>query len=111
MDKINHSRTVIKQILSEHAEFTFSYDDIDVIPMFYERSDSYLLMNIGWANTGRVYSIPMHLRIKNDKVWLEQDNTDAEIAQQLIDAGIPKEELVLGFFSPEHRKLTECAVG
>lgn len=33
-------------------------------------------------------------RIKDQKVWIEWDGTDEEIAQQLIDAGIKEEDMV-----------------
>lgn len=110
MDKIERYRTIVKQILSQHAEYTLNYGDIDTIPMFDERSDSYLLLDVGWAKTGRVYAIPLHLRIKHDKIWIERDNTDAEIAEELLEAGVPKEDIVLGFYRPERRKITEFAV-
>jgi hypothetical protein len=69
-----------------------------------------MVMDIGWNNAGRVHSVPIHLRIKNDKIWLEWDGTDQEIAQQLINAGVPQEEIVLAFYRPERRKLTGFAL-
>jgi len=51
-----------------------------------------------------------HLRIRNEKIWVEADNTDALIVQQLLDAGIPKQSIVLAFHSPQKRPLTEFAV-
>ncbi len=110
MDKVKNYRSIIKQILSQHAEHTFSYGDIETIPMFDERSDSYLLVDVGWGVTGRVYTVPVHLRIKQNKVWIERDSTDAEIAEQLLEAGVPKEDIVLGFYRPERRKITEFAI-
>ncbi|MEM7128617.1 MAG: XisI protein [Chloroflexota bacterium] len=110
MDKINNYRSIIKQILSQHAEYMLSYGEVETIPTFDERSDSYLLLDIGWGKTGRVYSVPLHLRIKQDKIWVERDNTDAGIAEELLDAGVEKEDIVLGFYRPERRKITEFAV-
>ena len=45
----------------------------------------------------------MDVAIRGGKVWLEADNTDAVIARELIGAGIPKSEIVLGFRAPELR--------
>ena len=42
--------------------------------------------------------------------WIQRDGTEYGIAQELVDAGIPKERIVLAFKSPELRKLTEFAV-
>ncbi len=110
MDKLNHYRSIIKQLLSQHAEQTLSYGEIETIPIFDERSDSYLLLDVGWSKTGRVYAVPLHLRLKQGKVWIERDNTDAEIAEALLAAGVPREDIVLGFYRPERRKITEFAV-
>lgn len=110
MDKVNQYRTIIKQILSQHAEYMLSYGDIETIPMFDDRSNSYLLLDVGWGKTGRIYSVPLHLRIKQDKIWVERDNTDAGIAQELLEAGAEREDIVLGFYRPERRRITEFAV-
>ena len=110
MDKINNYRSIIKQILSQHAEYTLSYGEVETIPTFDERSDSYLLLDVGWGKTGRVHSVPLHLRIKQDKIWVERDNTDIGIAEELLEAGVLKEDIVLGFYRPERRKITEFAV-
>ena len=41
---------------------------------------------------------------------LKQENTDTDIAEELVAAGIAKEDIVLGFYRPERRALTEFAV-
>ena len=110
MDKVASYRTIIQQILSQHAEHAISYGEIETIPMFDERSDSYLLLDVGWNKLGRVYSVPLHLRIKTGKVWIERDETDINIAGELLEAGIPKDDIVLGFYRPERRKITDFAV-
>lgn len=110
MDKVASYRSTIKQILSRHAEHTISYGAIETIPVFDERSDSYLLLDVGWNKVGRVHSAPLHLRIKAGKIWIERDETDSAIADELLDAGVPREDIVLGFYRPERRKITEFAV-
>ena len=44
------------------------------------------------------------------KVWIERDNTEDGVAPELVQAGIPKSQIVLAFRSPEVRKHTEYAV-
>jgi hypothetical protein len=41
-----------------------------------------------------------HLQIKNNKIWIHEDRTDFDIAGRLVDAGIPKSDIVLGFVEP-----------
>ena len=51
-----------------------------------------------------------HLEIRNGKIWLLTDNTEDGIATELIAEGVPKDRIVLGFYSPETREMGECAV-
>jgi hypothetical protein len=50
------------------------------------------------------------IRIQDGKVWIEIDGTEDGIANHLLAAGVPKEDIVLGFQPPEMRKHTEFAV-
>lgn len=49
--------------------------------------------------------------ILNDKIWIQKDNTETGIANLLTEKGIPKKDIVLSFYPPAHRELTEFAVG
>ena len=110
MDKLSHYRNIVKQTLSQHAEYIPSHGQIETIPVFDERNDHYLLIDVGWDRTGRVHAVVLHCRLKDNKVWIERDGTETGIAQELKDAGVPKEDIVLGFYRPERRSLTEFAV-
>lgn len=44
--------------------------------------------------------MPLHIRLKDEKVRVEWDGTDEEIVQQLIDAGVAETDIVLGFQQP-----------
>lgn len=51
-----------------------------------------------WAGmkTSRARSVA-HLEIKDGKIWIQEDNTESGIATDLEAAGVPKEDIVLGF--------------
>ena len=48
--------------------------------------------------------------IKGDKIWIQYDGTEVGVANELIELGIPKKSIVLGFQDPNARKFTEFAV-
>ena len=48
--------------------------------------------------------------IIGDKVWLQRNATDQQIAEELVDAGIPREAIVLGIHPPRVRQFTDFAV-
>ena len=72
--------------------------------------DTLLLMRLGWHAGSRVSNSVIFARIRDSKVWIEQDNTDLSFADELIRDGIPADDIVLAFHPPERRHLTEFAV-
>ncbi|MBV7337555.1 XisI protein [Chloroflexi bacterium TSY] len=56
------------------------------------------------------YSPTLYVRIRNGKFWIEEDWTEEGIATHLVEAGVPKSDIVLGFHAPNMRPHTEFAV-
>ena len=48
--------------------------------------------------------------MKDNKIWIQRDGTEDGIANDLVSAGIPKDQIVLGFHPLEIRPYTEYAV-
>lgn len=44
------------------------------------------------------------------KIWVQYDGTEEGVATELVDAGVPKVDIVLGFRHPSVRQYTEFAV-
>ena len=65
---------------------------------------------MGWQGYKRIYACTLHFDIINGKIWIQNDQTEEGIANSLIELGIPKSEIVLGYFSPQKRADTEFAV-
>ena len=102
MDKLNKYRQIIKAILLEQASFTANDPEIEDVAILDEKTDNYLLSSIGWhPNKRRQQGYPIHIRIKDGKVWVEWDGTDQEIVQQLIDSGVDENDIVLGWERPQ----------
>jgi hypothetical protein len=78
--------------------------------VFDEGHDRYLLLTLGWNGPRSAYGVTMHLDIIDGKIWIQCDNTDAVVANDLERAGVPKKDIVLGFHPPEVRPLTDYAV-
>lgn len=72
--------------------------------------DHYQLVNVGWEEDHRVYGCVLHIDIKGDKIWVQHNMTEHLVAEDLVAAGVPKEQIVLGFHSPAKRRFTEFAV-
>lgn len=110
MDKVARYTKIIKQILEEDAAYKPSHGDIQPLLVFDDEHHSYQLMYIGWDRRRRVHGSIYHLRLHNNKVYIEEDTSNQPIAESLLEAGIPKEDIVLAFHAPDKRQYTEFAV-
>lgn len=110
MDKLDLYRKILQDLLSKHAKHLPSHGEIEPLPIADTENDNYLLIDLGWDKSGRVHAVAFHIRIKAGKVWLEWDGTETGLTEELIEAGIPQEDIVLGFYRPERRALTGFAV-
>ena len=108
---LNHWRRTIKRILTDLAAIPFP----EVVTMsaktvFDETTDVYLVVVEGWQGVRRLHGCLVHLEIKGDKIWVQQDGTEYGVVTDLLAAGIPKDCIVLGFKSPQSRAQTQFAV-
>lgn len=110
MDKLTTYRTIIKTILQAQAQYKPAHGEIEPMVLFDETHDQYQLLLLGWDRPRRVHAVIIHVRLVDGKIWLEYDGTNTHIAQQLVDAGIPPEDIVLAFHPPEVRPHTGYAV-
>ncbi len=109
MDKLTHYQKLIKQILTEYQRISAQVTvfDIDEVLMFDDERSHYLWFNIGWKQGKRVKSISVYIRIKNEKIYIEEDWTEEGIATELMELGVQNNDIVLAFQPPEVRKYTE----
>lgn len=110
MDSLATYREIIQNILKEHTQYPYSHGSIKHVTVFDTFGDHYLLMAEGWNKRSRIHDCMIHVDIIDGKFWIQYDGTEYGIAQELLDAGVPKENIVLGFKSAELRRYTEFAV-
>src|SRR5947209_4291582 len=110
MDILTFYRQTIERIMKEYASIPYSGDKVQREVVFDRENDHYLLMAVGWDNPRRIHGCLLHVDIIDDKIWVQYDGTEESIALDLVAAGIPKEQIVLGFHPAEIRPHTEFAV-
>lgn len=74
------------------------------------QNNHFQLLLKGWSGYKHIFKIAFHLDIINDKIWLQQNNTELDIVDELICKGVPKTDIVLGFIAPNNRQYTDFAV-
>jgi XisI protein len=97
MDTILTYRNIIKQLVLRYAQLKPSHGNIRLDPVFDEANDRYALMQVGWDKQRRVRGNLIYLTIQNDRIFIEYDGTETGITDELVAAGIPRDNIVLAF--------------
>ena len=111
MDKIQHYRQLIQQILQNHTQISSNKGNVETQLLFDHEHDHYQLLYVGWDGDQRVFGPIMHFDIKNDKIWIQYNGTEEHIGETLMQFGVPASDIVLGFRSEFKRPFTGYAVG
>lgn len=112
MDKIAKYRQIIRKTLTPYKNNRYvGSPDLKNEIIFDSENDHYLVVTIGWENEMPVRDCLFHIDIIDGKVWIQEDNTDSDIADILVDEGISKLDIVLGFQSPSMRRMSSLATG
>lgn len=109
MDRLEIMRETVEKVLLKYTEPPFAEEKLETEVVFDRKRDRYLLVEVGWENNARVHHTVAHLDIINGKVWIQLDKTPNGIANDLIENGMSKTEIVLGFRSETLRKMSEFA--
>jgi hypothetical protein len=110
MDKLVRYRELVQKVITDYANLGSPKGDIERELIFDTQRDRYLLLNIGWDDQRRVYGCVLHFDIKDCKIWLQYNGTEIDFAEELVQLGVAKQDIVLGFHSPFMRKFTDYAV-
>ncbi|MUG95959.1 XisI protein [Scytonema sp. UIC 10036] len=106
---VEQYRQIIQQLILERAQRRLAQQEIETQAVLDTARDHYLLLHTGWRGNNRTHGCSMHLDIKDGKIWIQHDGTEVGIATLLLEHGVPKEDIVLGFHSPYMRQFTEFA--
>ncbi|MBK6929461.1 MAG: XisI protein [Saprospirales bacterium] len=112
MDKIKKYQNIILNFLHEYATKSQKSNPKDVetrVIADYD-SNSFQALYIGWDGKKFEFSPILHFDIRNNKIWLQCNNTEREVVDELMAAGVPPDDIILGFQPPYARQFTGFAV-
>ncbi|MEC4983715.1 MAG: XisI protein [Oscillatoria sp. PMC 1068.18] len=110
-DKLKNYQQIVQQLLTGYAEVKPAYGEIEVETIFDTRQDRYQIVHLGWQDKRWVHDSIIHLNIRNEKIWIFYNSTEHDLAADLVDLGVPKTDIVLGFYPPFMREMSDYAVG
>jgi hypothetical protein len=110
MDRLNYADT-IQTLISDYATSGSYAGEVQPEVIFDINHDRYQLVNIGWNGQRRIYGCVIQMDIINEKIWIQHNGTEIDFAEELVQLGVPKQDIVIGFHTPFIRKMTEYAIG
>ena len=110
MDKLDNYRKIVQDLIAQYASSDSAQGDVEVQLLMDPVRDHYQWMNVGWKGMRRVYSCFVHIDIKDEKIWLQQNWTEEDPAADLVKMGVLPEDIVLGLQPPYKRPYTDYGV-
>lgn len=100
---------IIKKILLEYLKYDSADDVIKSSVSFDDEHGNYVLLQAGWRGDDYLQGAVIHIQLIDGKIWVQYDGTEYGVANELVDAEIPKSDIVLGFRHPSVRQYTGFA--
>ncbi len=97
MDPLESWRDTVERILTDISAIPYANVPARTMVVFDRAHDRYLLVDVGWRGAERVHGALVHVDIIDGKIWIQYDGTEHGIANDLVEAGVPREQIVLGF--------------
>ena len=110
---VEQYRHYIRDLLSQRAERASrqrTEAEYAVQTVFDAEQDHYQVLYVGWRGNKRDFGCILHVDIKDGKIWIQHDGTEEGLANQLVEMGVPKQDIVLAFHEPEVRQFTGFGV-
>ncbi len=108
MEKLAQYRQIVRELLIAHS--TTNEPNIECQLIFDTEHDHYQILDLGWQGLNRIYACYIHLDIKDGKIWIQQNMTEADIGQELVEKGVPASDIILGLHPPYKRPYTNYGV-
>ena len=108
MENVTRYREIIHRLLEEYRAFLteLTKTNVDTEILCDDHNGQYMVMRIGWRAETRVHRPLFYLRLKEGKIYVEEDWTKEGIANELMLMGIPASDIVLAFNPPDLRNET-----
>lgn len=113
MDKIKQYQDVIIQFLQHYNEETRGRNSQSPTQrriLVDREHNSFQLLSTGWSGKHYLFGPIFHFDIIDGKIWMQCNNTEWEVVDYLMEHGVAREDIVLGFVPPSARHASGFAV-
>lgn len=106
LTEVKYKKQIIRELIERLAKVDATEPTDATIKVTDDSGGHYLLFNNTWKDGRRYYGCFLHIDVTSDgKIWIQHDGTDQNVSEILMEAGISKEEIVLGFQPPSVREV------
>jgi hypothetical protein len=99
MDTATSQRKAVREVISQYAALRPSHGDIRLDALFDETHDRYALVQVGWDRGRRVRGLLLYITMADGKVYVEYDGMEHGIVDDLVQHGLPENQIVLAYLS------------
>jgi XisI protein len=112
MERLETYRQIVRTLLTSHATSsnTQAESNVECQLLIDTENDHYQILDVGWEELNRVYNCFIHIDIKDGKIWIQRNMTEADLSQELVEMGVAKEDIILGLHPPYKRPYTGYGV-
>ncbi len=98
-DKPTQYRRIMREVLSamQGRAQPKGYEEYEDQLVTDDEHGHYFLMAVGWRGDERMHGCVVHLDLRGNQIWIQRDGTDWGIAHDLMERGVDKQDIVLGF--------------
>lgn len=108
--QLDQWRESLTKILQYYADLPYCYGEINNLLIVSQDRNHFMLVNEGWEKHRRVYGTVVHAEIRTGKIWIHYDGIEEGITDELVEAGVPKDCIVLAFHPLHIRPHTGYAI-
>lgn len=112
MDKLKKYQDTVIEFLTRYNAETKTADDTPIKRRIIADRDnnSFQLLSIGWRGNHYIFGPIFHFDIIGGKIWIQCNNTEREIVDELMANGVDRQDIVLGFLTPQARQFSGFAI-
>lgn len=104
MEKLNHFQTAILDFLKTYAStYNDATDPVKTQLIADKENKHYQLVRVGWKDRKFHHFCLFHFDIIDNKIWIQANNTEEMVGDEITKRGIHKDDIVLGF-QPEYAR-------
>lgn len=109
MDRREHYREVIIKAITASKNYRYppKQEQIETLFLRDEAQDQYMLYQMGWLGSKPISNVVILARIKDGKIWIDEDWTEDGIVMDLLRSGVPREDIVQAWVHPNLREMPE----